>query len=97
MSQIGKPSKNHLLEPSCANRTEGTQGTETSKYLQEKKETSIPLVAASERGVAQTDAVPSLRALLHRCCGIHRVGRDRPRKSTSTFLDEWHGKASRRG
>ena len=27
-----------------------TQGTETSKYLQEKKETSIPQVAASERG-----------------------------------------------
>ena len=29
-----------------------TQGTETSKYLEEKKETSIPLVAASERGQA---------------------------------------------
>ena len=31
-----------------------TQGTETSQYLQEKKETSIPSVAASERGLAQT-------------------------------------------
>ena len=29
-----------------------TQGTETSKYLVEKKETSILLVAASERGSA---------------------------------------------
>ena len=29
-----------------------TQGTETSKYLQEKKSTEIPLVVASERGVA---------------------------------------------
>ena len=34
---------------------EGTQGTETSKYLEEKKETSIPLVAASEAGRAQTE------------------------------------------
>ena len=31
-----------------------TQGTETSKYLKEKKEKSIPLVAASETGLAQT-------------------------------------------
>ena len=31
-----------------------TQGTETSKYLKENKETSIPSVAASEIGEAQT-------------------------------------------
>ncbi len=30
----------------------GTQGTETSKYLQEKKENSIPRVVASEIGEA---------------------------------------------
>ena len=35
---------------------EGTQGTETSKYLEEKKETSIPLVVANEEGTAQTEA-----------------------------------------
>ena len=35
-------------------RVEGTQGTETSKYLQEEKENSIPPVAASEKGRAQT-------------------------------------------
>jgi hypothetical protein len=35
--------------------TEGpTQGTETSKYLQEEKSNEIPQVAASERGLAQT-------------------------------------------
>ena len=33
---------------------EGTRGTETSKYPEEKKETSIPLVAASEEGRGQT-------------------------------------------
>ena len=34
----------------CIAGVERTQGTETSKYLEEKKETSIPSVAASERG-----------------------------------------------
>ena len=32
----------------------GTRGTETSKYPEEEKETSIPKVAASEIGRAQT-------------------------------------------
>ena len=31
-----------------------TKGTETSKYLEEKKSTEIPLVVASERGQGQT-------------------------------------------
>jgi len=34
----------------CIGGQEQTQGTETSKYLEEKKETSIPSVAASESG-----------------------------------------------
>ena len=34
-----------------------TGRTETSKYPQEKKTTVIPRVAASERGLAQTDPV----------------------------------------
>ena len=36
---------------------EGTRGTETSKYPEEKKENSIPLVAASEEGRGQTDCL----------------------------------------
>ena len=36
---------------------EGTRGTETSKYPEEKKETSIPLVAASEEGGGQTEGL----------------------------------------
>jgi hypothetical protein len=32
-----------------------TQGSETSQYLLEQKSIEIPLVAASERGRAQTD------------------------------------------
>ncbi len=34
---------------------EGTRGTETSKYPEEKKEKSIPVVAASEEGRGQTE------------------------------------------
>ena len=37
-----------------ARNTRETQGTETSQYLEEKKSTETPLVAASERGRAQT-------------------------------------------
>ena len=49
----------HASEPRVPLReyiahVEGTQGTETSKYLEEKKETSIPLVVANEKGIAQT-------------------------------------------
>ena len=34
-----------------------TRGTETSKYPEEKKTKVIPLVVASERGIAQTGIV----------------------------------------
>jgi hypothetical protein len=36
---------------------ERTWGTETSKYPEEEKETSIPPVAASEEGRAQTKSI----------------------------------------
>ena len=39
---------------------EGTRGTETSKYPEEKKETSISLVAASEEGRGQTESLRTL-------------------------------------
>ena len=40
-----------------------TQGTETSKYLQEEKTTVIPQVVASERGLAQTGGVTACPGL----------------------------------
>ena len=40
-----------------------TQGTETSKYLQEEKTRVIPQVVASERGTAQTEAVKAAAGL----------------------------------
>ena len=39
----------------CIGHVRLTQGTETSKYLQERKSTETPLVAASESGKAQTE------------------------------------------
>ena len=41
-----------------------TQGTETSKYLEEKKEKSIPVVAASEVGRAQTGTSRGCRTFI---------------------------------
>ena len=47
----------------CIAGMERTQGTETSKYLEEKRKKLIPSVAASERGGAQTrDSSLGLRA-----------------------------------
>ena len=44
---------------------EGTRGTETSKYPEEEKETSIFLVAASERERGQTTSLlVGLRTLI---------------------------------
>ena len=39
---------------------EGTPGSETSKYREEKKENSIPLVVASEEGKGQTKGLRTL-------------------------------------
>ena len=52
--------------PKARHQTVGlgrTQGTETSQYLQEEKETSIPGVVASETGTAQTEAVEAASGL----------------------------------
>ena len=59
--RMGKPTWSHIQVP----EREPTQGTETSKYLEEKKSIEIPLVAASERGLAQT----GLRAGVVGPCG----------------------------
>ena len=48
--RMGNPSTGDTVLP----EREPTQGTETSKYLEEKKSKEIPKVAASELGLAQT-------------------------------------------
>ncbi len=52
--RMGQPFRRHGRKSSAESigRAKPTEGTETSKYLQEKKATAIPSVAASERGTA---------------------------------------------
>ena len=54
--RMGKPGRSNVRSPPDESIVwqEGTRGTETSKYPEEKKETSIPPVAASEEGRGQT-------------------------------------------
>ena len=54
---MGKPGWGNAQSPRDEHivTQEGTPGTETSKYRKEEKETSISLVAASERERAQTE------------------------------------------
>ena len=51
---MGRPNPSGLLLAEYIGQVERTQGTETSKYLVEKKESSISEVAASEMEIAQT-------------------------------------------
>ena len=48
---MGEP---YIRLPEFIGQNEPTQGSEPSQYLEEKKETSIPIVVASELGRAQT-------------------------------------------
>jgi hypothetical protein len=49
---MGKPTVFTVLHTEYIGMQGETQGTETSKYLKEKKSIEIPLVVASERGTA---------------------------------------------
>ena len=53
---MGQPTMSNVIVPMSKfiAHVEGTRGTETSKYPEEEKETSIFQVAASERERAQT-------------------------------------------
>ena len=53
---MGKPGRGHARSSRAEfiGARKQTQGTETSKYLVERTSTETPLVAASERGSAQT-------------------------------------------
>ena len=49
-----------------------TRGTETSKYPEEKKSNEIPLVVASERGLAQTGCMATCSGVAGCCPGVAR-------------------------
>ena len=52
----------HYVEDIVSARRQ-TRGTETSKYPEEEKTKVIPLVVASERGLAQTGVVTAMPGL----------------------------------
>ena len=56
VSEWGNPVNRNINYPwlSKVGREKRTRGTETSKYPQEEKSKEIPIVAASELGIAQT-------------------------------------------
>ena len=56
MGQPGMLKTCHLLK-------EQTRRTETSKYPEEEKTKVIPIVVASERGIAQTNIVTAILGL----------------------------------
>ena len=54
---MGEPIRSHIRisHAEYIGMEKASRGTETSKYPEEKKENSIPVVAASEVGRAQTN------------------------------------------
>ena len=52
ISEWGNPSAEEAETPAQAG--ERTQGSKTFQYLEEKRQICIPLIAASEKGEAQT-------------------------------------------
>jgi hypothetical protein len=59
--RMGKPGRGHALSSQSEHIAlrKLTRGSEPSQYPQEEKTIVIPLVAASERGSAQTEQVSS--------------------------------------
>jgi hypothetical protein len=70
--------------PESIGRCEVSGGTETSQYLEETESTEIPQVVVSERGVAQTRSMSSLRALWMGGCRTRWRPPQRPRLATPT-------------
>ena len=74
---MGKPGQGNAWSPmnEFIVHEEGTRGSETSKYPEEKKENSIPLVVASEKGRGQTRGLrtPGVAGQRHMTIGDSNV------------------------
>ena len=84
MSEWGNPAYRNICYSvlSKVGTVERTEGTETSKYLEEEKSTEIVLVAASERAIGQTSMLACWG------CRTHIKGK---------LVRELFGKADQRG
>ena len=70
-------------------RAEGTRGSETSKYPEEKKENSISLVVASEEERGQTEGLRTLGVEERRHMTIgERKGLERPARDGDSPVRE---------
>ena len=77
----------HLLNQ--IGRSEGTRGSETSKYPEEKKENSISLVVASEEERGQTEGLRTLGVEEQRHTTISELnGLERPAKEGDSPVSE---------
>ena len=66
---MGKPML--PFEVAYSRKREVSRGTETSKYPEERKSTETPLVAVSERGIAQTSSGNHRKRGCRAChCGV---------------------------
>jgi hypothetical protein len=96
---MGKPGGGHAPSSSAEfiGRRKLTEGTETSQYLQEEKETSISQVAASERERAETGGMLKLAGVvLPVLRGRSRSGCKRIGELQTYMLGEQSGKADHR-
>ena len=87
----------HYRSAEYIGRERRTGGIETSKYPQEQKSNEIPLVAASERGTAQTERVQACRRCTFGVVGPLRGFGRTPAKLQNLDLAELSGKSGHRG
>ena len=89
---MGKPGRGNARSPvtEYIGGEERTRGTETSQYPEEEKEISMPIVAASELGPAQTMlSVIGGSLSQHGVVGFHREIYRSPRSSALVVERTW--------
>ena len=88
---MGKPGQGNAWSPMNESivHEEGTRGSETSKYPEEKKENSISLVVASEEERGQTEGLRTLGVEERRYMTIgERKGLERPARDGDSPVRE---------
>ena len=88
---MGEPGRGNARSPLNESivQQEGTRGSETSKYPEEKKENSISLVVASEEERGQTEGLRTLGVEERRHTTIGELnGLERPAKEGDSPVGE---------
>ena len=88
---MGEPGRGNARSPTNESIVceEGTRGSETSKYPEEKKENSISLVVASEEERGQTEGLRTLGVEEQRHTTIAELnGLERSTKESDSLVSE---------